>query len=166
MADLVQSTQGARELPESVRALASPPGIDYADRFTLRTDADVTPEQWARAILGDVPNAGERFVWSGLLRLRLSRGRSPDTVAGWRITARGPDWIRLEAASWFLSGNLVVQVTGGHVALSTLLHYDRRVGAVIWPPLSAVHRRLVPRMLHAAAARTTVPPPARATPRS
>ncbi|WP_237103964.1 hypothetical protein [Nonomuraea sp. MG754425] len=57
-------------------------------------------------------------------------------------------------------------MTGGHVALSTLLHYDRRVGAVIWPPLSAVHRRLVPRMLHAAAARTTVPPPARATPRS
>ncbi|GAA2272427.1 hypothetical protein GCM10010149_12890 [Nonomuraea roseoviolacea subsp. roseoviolacea] len=148
---------GTHDVPESVRALSALSRIDYVDHFTLFTDAvdagDATPEQWARAMFGDVPDAGEWLIWRGLLGLRLSRGRSPDTVAGWRITGRGEDWIRLEAGSSFLTGNLVVQATHGRVSLTTFLRYDSLLGHGVWPPLSAVHRRLVPGVLRGAAAK-------------
>jgi hypothetical protein len=129
------------------------PDIDYADRFTLTTDVEATPEQWARAMFGDAPNVAELLIWHGFLGLRLSRGRSPATVAGWRIAGRGHNWIRLEATSWFLTANLLVQAADGRVSLGTFLHYDRRLGHVLWPPLSAIHRRLVPGVLRDAAAR-------------
>jgi hypothetical protein len=150
---LVASAAGTHNIPESVRALSSLPDIDYADQFTLSTDADATPEQWARAMFGDVPNVAELLIWRGLLGLRLSRGRSPATVAGWQIGDRGDDWIRLEAASWFLTGNLLIQTADGRVSLATFLHYDRRLANGVWPPLSAIHRRLVPGLLRDAAAR-------------
>ena len=140
------------DIPESVRALSALPEIDYADLFSIATDASRTPEQWARRMFGHVPSLGERVIWRGFLGLRLSRERSPDTVAGWRIADRGEDWIRLATESWFLSANLVVQASGGHVSLATFLHYDRFPGHVVWPPLSAVHRGLVPGLLRRAAA--------------
>ncbi|MFJ6610416.1 DUF2867 domain-containing protein [Streptomyces sp. NPDC091289] len=145
---------GTHEIPESTRALSSLPRIDYADVFTLSTDAsaDTTAELWARALFGDVPSPAERLIWRGFLGLRLSRGRSPDTVAGWRIAERGEDWIRLEAASWFLTGNLVVRAADGRVSLGTFLRYDHRLARAVWTPLSAVHRRLAPGLLRDAAA--------------
>ncbi len=142
-----------RNVPESVRALSSLPDAHYADLFTLATDAHATPERWARAMFGDEPDLAELLIWRGLLGLRLRRGRSPATVAGWRIGARGDDWIRLEAASWFLSGNLVVRAADGQVSLGTFVRYDRFLGHGVWPPLSALHRRLAPGLLRDAAAR-------------
>jgi len=127
--------------------------VDYTDHFSVRSDALGTPEQWARAMFGNVPSPGELFIWRGLLGLRLSRGRSTDTVAGWRIGGRGDDWIRLETASPAMTANLVVRASGGEVSLTTRLRYDRTPARLIWPPLSAVHRWLVPRVLRDAAAR-------------
>jgi len=149
----VQSAVGTHNIPESVRALSSLPDIDYADQFTISADADATPEQWARAMFGDVPSVAELLIWRGLLGLRLSRGRSPATVAGWQIGEHGEDWIRLEAVSWFLTVNFLVQTANGRVSLGTFLHYDRRLGHGVWPPLSAIHRRLAPGLLRDAAAR-------------
>ena len=143
----VSSAVGTHETPEAVGALGALPHIHYADRFTLSTDAAATPEQWARAMFGDVPSVAEWSIWRGLLGLRLSRGPSPATVGGWRIGGRGEDWIRLEAASWFLRAEMLVQTAEGRVSWTTCLHHDRRVGRGVWPPLSAVHRRLVPRVL-------------------
>ncbi|WP_101785727.1 DUF2867 domain-containing protein [Nonomuraea indica] len=153
--DLPGSAAAPGDIPESVRALSSLPVIDYADRFTRVTDAEATPEQWARAMFGDTPDAAARLIFRGFLGLRLAPGRSPDTVAGWRIAARGGDWIRLEAASWFVTGNLVVQAAEGRVSLSTLLRYDRRLGYGVWTPLSAIHRRLAPGLLRDAETRLT-----------
>lgn len=141
------------DIPAPDRALSSLPGIDYADLFTLATDVEATPEQWARAMFGNTPSPGEILIWRVILGLRLHHGRSPDTVAGWRIGGRGDDWIRLEAASWFLRGNLVVRATPGQVSLWTLLHYAGPVGRYAWPPLSTIHRGLVPGVLRQAAAR-------------
>jgi len=151
--DLVAGPVGTHNVPESVRTRTSLPDFDYIDHFTLATDADATPEQWARAMFGDVASTAEHLIWRGLLQLRLSPGRSPATVAGWRIGGRGPDWIRLEAASWFLTANLIVRTADGRVSLSTVLRYERRLGHRVWPPLSAVHRRLVPGVLRGAAVR-------------
>jgi hypothetical protein len=137
----------------SVRALSSLRHVDYADQFTVATGADAAPERWARAMFGDVPGLGEQLIWRGFLGLRLSRGRSPDTVAGWRIGDRGADWIRLEAASWFLSADMVVLAPGGRLSLATFLRYDRFPARLVWPPLSAVHRGLVPGVLRGAVAK-------------
>lgn len=144
----VKSVVGTHNLPRSLRALSSLPRIDYADQFTLYTDVDATPEKWARAMFGDVPTVTERLLWRGLLGFRLNQVRSPATVAGWQISERGEDWIRLEAASWFLTGNLLVQRAVGEVSLVTFLHYRRWLGYVIWPSLSVLHRRLVPGVLY------------------
>jgi hypothetical protein len=150
---LIDRGAGRRDIPASVRALSSLPRPDYADLFTLVTDVEAAPERWARAMFGSVPSAGELFIWRGLLGLRLTRERSPATVAGWQITGRGPDWVRLEAASWFMTGNLLIQTAAGQVSLATFLHYDRPLGRLWWPPLSAIHRRLVPGVLRHAATR-------------
>jgi hypothetical protein len=122
----------------------------YTDVFTLATDAVATPERWARAMFGDVPGPGEVLIWRGFLGLRLHRGRSPGTVAGWRIEDRDTDRIRLVATSWFLTAHLEVRTSAGQVSLTTSLRYDRRIGHIVWPPLSAVHRALVPGVLRAA----------------
>ncbi|MGK5558377.1 DUF2867 domain-containing protein [Actinomadura kijaniata] len=147
---------GTRDVPGAVRALGALPRIDYVDHFTLATDVDATPERWARAMFGDVPTPAERFIWRGLLGMRLLPGPSPDTVAGWRIAERGEGWIRLETASRFLTGRLLVQAAGGRVSLGTFLRYDRRLGHGVWPPLSAVHRRLVPGLLREAEERVRI----------
>ena len=152
-----ESTVGTQNVPESVRALGSLPAIDYADLFTLATPTEATPERWARAMFGNVPSPAERVIWRGLLGLRLARGRSAETVGGWRIGGRGADWIRLEAASAALSCNLLVQTGHGRVSLATFLHYNRRRGRAVWPPLSAIHRRLVPGVLRGAAVRAATP---------
>jgi hypothetical protein len=134
-------------IPKSILALSSLPHISYADHFTLFTTEGATPERWARAMFGAVPSLGELLIWRCLLGLRLKRGRSPTTVAGWQVGGSGEDWIRLEAASWFLAGNLLVRRADGQVSLTTLLHYSRWLGYVVWPPLSVLHRWLVPRVL-------------------
>jgi hypothetical protein len=151
----IASAVGARQIAGATRALSSLSEIDYVDLFTLELGSDpgVSPERWARAMFGDVPSVAGRVIWRGLLGLRLHRGPSPDTVAGWRIGGRGTSWIRLEVESWFLSCNLLVQATGDGVSLATFVRYDRRVGHVVWPPLSAIHRGLVPGVLRGAAAR-------------
>jgi hypothetical protein len=143
----VHGVVGVHEIPGSVRTLSSLPRIDYADRFALSTDAAATPEQWARAMFGDAPGVAEWFIWRGVLGLRLRRGRSPATVAGWRIGGRGEDWIRLETASSSLGADLIVQTEEGRVSLTTCLDQGRRRDELVWHRLSAVHRRLVPRVL-------------------
>ncbi|WP_405643421.1 hypothetical protein [Streptomyces uncialis] len=148
---------GVHRVPGPVRDLSALPALDYADHFTLRTDTAATPERWARAMFGDVVTPAGWFIWRALLGLRLGRGRSPDTVAGWRVAERGEDWVRLEARSWFLACELVVRSSHDQVSLGTFLRYRRFPGRAIWPPLSAVHRRLTPGVLRDAEARVRAP---------
>ncbi|MDQ2660508.1 MAG: DUF2867 domain-containing protein [Actinomycetota bacterium] len=146
----VHGVVGLSAIPDPDRAASSLPDADYADAFTVPTDAVGSPEQWARAMFGDTPSPIQRFIWRGLLGLRLSRSRSPRTVAGWRIAERGDRVIRLETGSWFMSAELVVRTSDGRVSLATFVRYERRFGSVVWPPLSAVHRLLIPRVLRTA----------------
>lgn len=149
----IHSARGPRHLPAPVLAIHALPRIDYADQFTLRTDAEATPERWARAMFGDAPSFRHKLIWRALLGLRLHPDASPWHVAGWLIGARGDDWIRLDATSWFLAAHLVVQPDDGNVTLTTLLHYRRFPAPVVWGVLSTVHRRLVPVVLRGAASR-------------
>ncbi|WP_293697440.1 hypothetical protein [uncultured Agrococcus sp.] len=132
--------------------------IDYVDHFAL-TPFDATnasAERWARTMFGDVPTAAERFIWKGLLRLRLRRGRSSTTVAGWLISEKSQSWIRLQAASAALTANLILHATEDSLSLTTLLTYERARGSMVWRPLSSVHRRLSPGILRDAVSELSV----------
>jgi hypothetical protein len=72
---------------------------------------------------------------------------SPDYVGGWKIADRGDSWIRLEAASWFMTAHLVLEVDDRHLSVATFICYDRPMAALVWPPLSAAHRFLMPGLL-------------------
>lgn len=141
------------EVPERVRALSTLSRIDYVDRFTLGHDhGQIDPEHAARAMFGDVPDLPARLLWGGVLGLTLRRGPSAATVAGWRISGRGPTWIRLATAtaSPSMAAELVVEAAPGTIGLVTLMRFDRPAAATLWRPLSAVHRRLAPTLLSAA----------------
>lgn len=138
-----------RTIPEAIRVLSGMDRPDYFDVFTVTTTgaANATPEQWFRTALDDVAGRGGRFIWRGVLGLRLKSRPSTERIAGWRIADRGEDWIRLEASSWFLTAHLVTRLGDGHLFAGTFIRYDHPIAPLIWVPLSAVHRRLMPGLL-------------------
>ena len=143
MAAVVQQ----RNVPEAIRSLSTLASPDYVDLFTVtaRGAADRSPEQWARAAIEDAAGLAGQSVWRLVCGLRLGRG--PDQVGGWRIGDRGDSWIRLESASWFLTAHIVVQVGDGQASVATFIRYDQPIASLIWPPVSAGHRRAMPGLL-------------------
>jgi len=79
-------------------------------------------------------------------------------VGGWKIGDRDDNWVRLEAASWFLTAQIVVQVDPEQVSVATFIRYDRPMAAVICPPLSIGHRQAMPGLLRLARERELRPP--------
>jgi hypothetical protein len=139
-----------RNIPEVIRALSGMDRPDYLDLFTATTNggADATPAQWSRTAIEDVAGLRGQFIWRGVLGLRLKSGPSTERVGGGKIADRGEDWLRLEACSWFLTAHLVIRLHDEHLSVGTFIRYDRPIAALIWVPVSAVHRRLMPVLLH------------------
>lgn len=137
-----------RSVPGAIRSLSTLARPDYVDLFTVTTSEaeGVSPERWARATV-EAAGIGGQFVWRVLCGLRLERRTSPDYVGGWKIADRGDSWIRLEAASWFMTAHLVLKIGEGRLSVATFIRYDRPVAALVWPPLSAGHRFLMPGLL-------------------
>jgi hypothetical protein len=142
------------EVPEPIRSAGAFQRLDYADIATLRTPhaARWSVEQWTRAIVerGATAQRVGPFVWTRVVGLRMGPRATPDHVAGWRVGARGDDWIRLEASSWHLTVHPVVHVTAEHVSLSLLVRYDRAPATVLGPPIALLHRRGIPQLLREA----------------
>jgi hypothetical protein len=152
--DTVSTVVGLRNVPEAIRSLGALVNPDYVDLFTATTvgATDKSPEEWARAALEETPTGRSApYLWR-LLGLRLGPRHSPDYVQGWKIANSGDNWIRLEAASWFMTAHAVVQVDEGNVSVALFLRYDRPMAAIVWPPVSIMHRRAVPAMLRQALA--------------
>ena len=124
-------------------------GHDYVDLFVANVPgADtVDAEVWARATCEGAPAAGRFLAWQTALALRLDHEPSPDRVVGWRIGARGPGWIRLEAESWHLAARMLFMTEGDHVLFATFLRYDRTPARAVWGALSVVHRAAAPGFL-------------------
>ncbi|MGO2037220.1 MAG: hypothetical protein ACTH2U_12130 [Brevibacterium sp.] len=144
---------GKENVDVEVMANSSLSRVDYVDHFTVNHQVKISAiaEEWARAMFGDAPDLIEKLLWSGILGLRLHKGKSAETIAGWSITARGYDWIRMSAASRNASAELIVHVTDEVLGLATIVRYDRKHAPAVWVPVAFVHRRLVPVLL-----RTTV----------
>jgi hypothetical protein len=101
-------------------------------------------------VLEDTPlGRSAPSVWRQL-GLRLGPPQSPDYVQGWKIAARGDNWIRLETTSSLMTAHAVVHVDERHVALALFVRYDQPLAASVWPPVSIMHRRAVPAMLRQA----------------
>ena len=143
---------GLPNIPEAIRCLDTLASPDYVDLFTATASGarDKSAEEWARAVLEDTPSGRSAPSLWRFLGLRLGPTPSPDFVQGWKIAHRGEDWIRIEATSWFMTAHAVVQVDHGHVSLALFVRYDRLIAALIWPPVSVMHRRGVPVILRQA----------------
>ncbi len=130
----------------------------YTDSHEAKPPAgdDRSPEQWARATFERAPRPVRWFLlagWRTVLGLRLGPYPSPEHVLGWRIVERAPDSITIELRSWLMTARQVFRTEQSRVTQATLVRYERRIAAVIWPPVSILHRQIVPRCLRAAAVR-------------
>jgi hypothetical protein len=136
-----------RDVPESLRSLDGLARPDYADLFTARANgvSEQAAEEWARAALEGAPDhlrLAAVLAQRLLLGLRLGPLRSPNYILGWKIAERGNDWVRIEATSWMMAASLVFKVDEVGLSVATFVRYDRRLAAVIWPPISIVHRKV------------------------
>jgi hypothetical protein len=138
---------GTASLPKSIQTLSSLPKINYGDIFSISPSVEATPELWMRKILGDTPNLTQHFLWSGLLGFPLIRSKSSETIAGWRISSKGTNWIRIENHSWLFHANLILHKIEDQVSFVSLMSYRNWFAHIWWPPLSSLHRAIVPRML-------------------
>jgi hypothetical protein len=136
-----------REVPEAIRSLGALANTDYADivTATINETPSRTPEQLIRAALKGVPRGLLFFipvVQRVFLGLRLKLRPSPGRLLGWKIADRGENWIRIEAASWFLTGHVVMHLDEGELSFASFVRYDRQLAALVWPPVSLIHRQV------------------------
>ncbi|HEY4824091.1 MAG TPA: hypothetical protein VIH49_03500 [Solirubrobacteraceae bacterium] len=136
-----------RDVPESIRLLGALEGADYEDVVTsaMQELPDMTPEQLVRATLTRLPRGlllVVPLIQRVVLGLRLELRPSPDHVLGWKIAERAENWIRIEAASWFLTGHVVMHAEDGCLSFATFVRYERRPAALVWAPVSLIHRQV------------------------
>jgi hypothetical protein len=148
----VSAVVGMCAVPEGIGRVNTLANPDYVDVFTIasREAKDNSPEEWARAALENTPTGRSAPLLWRSIGLRLGPRPSSQHVQGWTITGRAEDWIRMEAASWFMTANAVVKIDDGAVSAALFIRYDRPIAAVIWPPVSVMHRRAMPTLLRQA----------------
>lgn len=142
----------AKPVSEKIRELAALPGHQYEDLFVA---SDVIglgdAEQWARAVLGTTrARLFGQPLWRVALGLRLASCDAPEAIEGWAIGDSGPGWTRVEASSWLLTAHVVFRAAGSERSVSLFVRYRRPPAALVWLPLSVLHQRAVPALMHEA----------------
>jgi hypothetical protein len=142
----ISTVRWQREVPEAIRSLGALANSDYADIVTATIgETSAEPEQLIEAALKGVPRGLLAFVpivQRVVLGLRLELRPSPDHLLGWKIAERNENWIRIEAVSWFLTGHVVMRVEDGQLSFASFIRYDRWLAALVWPPVSLIHRQV------------------------
>jgi hypothetical protein len=140
------TVQWRREVPEAIRSLGALADADYADIVTATIDETPTePDELIQGALSGVPRVllfFTPFAQRVFLGLRLKLRPSSDRLLGWEIADRGESWIRIEAASWFLTAHVVMHAEEGQLSFASFVRYDRRIAALLWPPISLIHRQV------------------------
>lgn len=137
----------AREVPKEMRSLGALADADYADivTATIEQTPSRTPDELIAAALDGLPRwllVFVPFVQRVFLGLRLKLRPSPNHLLGWKIVERGENWMRIEAASWFLTGHVVMHVDQGRISFASFVRYDRLFAAFVWPPVSLIHHQV------------------------
>lgn len=142
----ISTVRWRRDVPAEIRALGALADADYADIVTAAVELTPgEPEQLVHAALRGMPRGLlliTPLVQRAVLGLRLKLRPSPDRLLGWEIVERHENWIRIEAASWFLTGHVVMHVAEGQMSFASFIRYDRRLAAFVWPPVSLIHRQV------------------------
>jgi hypothetical protein len=139
----------------------------YASAFALpltSADQQHPAEWWARAVFEGAPTVLRAVIvvgWRLFLGLRLEPPDAPAQVLGWRIEsdtesdtenhiAQGGS-ITLSASSPLLRAENMVAVDETVVLWITVVHFERRLGQVLWTVASALHHMVIPFLLGRAA---------------
>jgi hypothetical protein len=143
----ISTVQWGRQVPEAIRSLGALADADYADIVTATVEqaSSRTPEQLIQAGLDGVPRGLlvlVPLVQRAFLGLRLKLRPAPDRLLGWQIADRGENWVRIEAASWFLTAHVLMHVDREHTSFASFVRYDRWPAALVWPPVSLIHRQV------------------------
>jgi hypothetical protein len=142
----ISRVRWTREVPDAIRSLGALANANYADVVTAPIDAGPVEPGWMiQAALKGVPRGLlvlVPLVQRAVLGLRLQLRPSPDNLLGWKIAERSERWIRIEAASWFLTGHVVMHADEGQMYFASFIRYDRRLAALVWPPVSLIHRQV------------------------
>lgn len=141
------AVQWQREVPETIRALDTLAAPDYADIVTapLGEPLSTAPEQLVFTTLHALPRILVRvlpLVQRLALGLRLELRPSPDHLLGWRIVERHESWLRIEASSWLLTGHVVLHADDDRLSFASFVRYERPLAALIWRPVSLIHRQV------------------------
>jgi hypothetical protein len=150
-----QAVAWQRPAPAEFRSLSPLTKVDYSDLVVGRTDprADRTPEQWAQVMLDGLPaplRALIPIVQRGVLGLRLRRRPEPDRLLGWRIAEREKQRLRIEADGRLIAANVVLAIDFGRLSFATFVRYDHPLAALVWRPVSLLHRYAAIRLVRAA----------------
>lgn len=121
-------------------AAAANTDVDYTDMF----------EAPIRDALVEAPGA-VRWIHRHVLRFD-----------GWTVVRSEPDELVLAADGPLMRATLTLQRHDGHAALTTRLHYRRKLAArMVWAVVGPVHRVVAPRLLASASVRFDTQPTAR-----
>ncbi|HEY1508342.1 MAG TPA: hypothetical protein VGF93_05035 [Solirubrobacteraceae bacterium] len=146
------------DLPPAARALSTLPRIDYADAFVVEIGSppERTAEQWARAVLEELPLALRiKLVlgWSAL-GLRLGSPVSDRFVLGWNVAHSDADYTLLSAGSRFgLAGELLFKPEGSQLLFATFVRQQGVFAHAVWPRIVPQHVRVVRHVLRRASLR-------------
>jgi hypothetical protein len=119
---------------------------DWSYETSINGAADLTAEQWLRAIWEDGPRPLPHVLpvaWRLGLGLRLGPSSDAARVLGWRITRSEPEAVTVVAESRIMSAENTVSRDGGRLEWRTLVTYEHLISRVLWMPARLVHQWLV-----------------------
>jgi hypothetical protein len=143
-------------LPRDARALSTLSRIDYHDAFRVDSGAELSAEQWARAVLADPPLAVRARLLLGwtALGLRLGAPWSEHRVLGWKIERRNPGYLLLTARSWLgLRGELLFRREPHGLLFATFIQQSNPAARTLWGAITTTHQQTVRSLITHAARR-------------
>ncbi|HVX45063.1 MAG TPA: DUF2867 domain-containing protein [Mycobacteriales bacterium] len=134
-------------------------GLDQIDFIESEAAATAqagqhTAVRWSRAIFEYAPAPVRQFLRFGwwILRLRLAPPGSPGHVLGWPVAGSDEERAVLATTSGLgLEVRLVIERTDTQVSVTTLIHFTRRGGELVWKAVVPLHRLIIRRLLRRAA---------------
>lgn len=150
----MRTIRSSSAVPSYMTSLCTLDAPQYADVHEAASGSTRrSPDQWARRVFEDAPPPTRWFLltgWRWALGLRLAPRPSPAHVLGWAILARTDRALVIETRSPVLAAQQVFWVGDACLRQATFVRYENRVGALLWPPVSVIHRRVVPYLLRRA----------------
>jgi hypothetical protein len=133
-------------VPQAARTLSTFSHVDYQDAFLVETDAvpDRTSEQWARALLENVPTITRNVISTAWFALRLQLDSTPSNqfLLGWEVRRSTPDVALLGCSSRLgLSAEMLFVRQQDALLYASFLQLHTPIARAVWGALSPLHRQ-------------------------